>query len=708
MTHHKTGAFMAENTTRVSPPATNRLKDELSPYLLQHAANPVDWYPWGDEAFARAQREQRLIFLSIGYATCHWCHVMEQESFVDDQVAQLLNRDFVAIKVDREERPDIDQFYMRVATHLTGQGGWPLTIVMTPDKLPLFAATYLPKEGRYNRPGLLELLPQIVGAWRDHPQKLLEDSRNFVASLAAASHPQDFSAELLERARCQVQAEFDGEVPGFGPAPRFPRPHLLRFLLQRFAQQQDADLRQMILRTLSAMRGGGIYDHLAGGFHRYATDRYWLLPHFEKMLYDQAGLADAYLEAYRLWGRAEDAQTARDIFAYLLTRLRDPVGAFHSAEDADTQGVEGATYVWTQAEVNDLLGAERAKIFSACYQLKTQGNFHDEATGKQNGQNILHRQEDLSALAVDFGMEKTALEEELSACRQILLRARDQRAQPGRDDKILAAWNGLAISALSRGAVILEDPRLLDAALEAADFVRRRMQTPAGQLLRRWRLGQASIQAFAEDYAALARAWLDLYHATLEPQWLGAALDLAEELFAQFVHQGQVFTTPVDHELPQRTTEVYDGAAPSATSLALEVTGRLFSLTHAEIWQRRGEDMMRAASAEVGRYPQGYLHFLAASERLLSGGCELVVVGQRGDPATEDLLRTAWKFAPAIATLLFVARDNPAPLFALAPQAKAHWQEQGAATAFVCRNYHCLPAVNTGQQLQEQCSGSAP
>lgn len=684
-----------------SASATNRLKKELSPYLLQHAANPVDWYPWSAEAFARARAEQRLVFLSIGYATCHWCHVMEHESFVDDQVARLLNRDFIAIKVDREERPDIDQFYMRVATHLTGQGGWPLTIIMTPDKLPLFAATYLPKVGRYNRPGLLELLPQIAAAWRDHPQKLREDSKNFVNTLSSPLCPGDFSADLSERASRQVRAEFDDESPGFGPAPRFPRPHLLRFLLQRYEQQPDAELQQMILQTLSAMRCGGIYDHLAGGFHRYATDRHWRLPHFEKMLYDQAGLADAYLEAYRLYGQAEDAQTAREIFSYLLTRLRDPAGAFHSAEDADTQGVEGATYVWTQAEVYDLLGAERAKIFSACYQLEAQGNFHDEATGQLSGENILHRQQDLSALAADFKMEKTLLEGELSACRQILLRARDLRAQPGRDDKILAAWNGLVISALSRGAVFLDDPCLLDSALEAADFVQRKMQDPEGRLLRRWRLGQASIPAFAEDYAAVARAWLDIYHATLDARWLGAALGLAEELFTRFVHQGEVFTTPVEHELPQRTSEPYDGAAPSATSLTLELAGRLFSLTHVEIWRRRGEEIMRAVSAEVGRYPKGYLHLLAAAERLLNGGFELVIVGKRGDPATEELLRAAWRYAPAMSTLLFVPCDNPTALVGLSSHAEIYGPQQGAA-AFVCRNCRCLPSVKNAQQLREQ------
>ncbi|MCF6178781.1 MAG: thioredoxin domain-containing protein, partial [Geopsychrobacter sp.] len=328
------------------PAFANRLQNELSPYLLQHAKNPVDWFPWSDEAFALAKKEQRLIFLSIGYSTCHWCHVMEHESFEDQEVAALMNKDFVAIKVDREERPDIDQFYMQVATRLTGQGGWPLTIIMTPDKVPLFAATYLPKEGRYNRPGMVDLLPQIAAAWADHPQKLSSDARQFLAQMSPSAAASPFDPSLLPQATAQMSTEFDSKWGGFGSAPKFPRPHQLAFLLQRYQTQQDPHLLAMVEKTLTAMRNGGIYDQLGYGFHRYSTDNEWLVPHFEKMLYDQAGLASVYLAAYRLTGQQAYAETAREIFDYLQNKMRDPQGGYYAAEDADTEKVEGSTYVW--------------------------------------------------------------------------------------------------------------------------------------------------------------------------------------------------------------------------------------------------------------------------------------------------------------------------------------------------------------------------
>jgi len=686
------------------PAFANRLKNEQSPYLLQHADNPVNWFPWSDEAFALAKKEQRLIFLSIGYSTCHWCHVMEHESFEDTQVAALLNQSFVAIKVDREERPDIDQFYMQVATRLTGQGGWPLTIIMTPEKVPLFAATYLPKEGRYNRPGMVELLPQIASAWTDHPQKLSSDARQFLTNMTPQAQAENFDPTLIRQAVDQMKAEFDKEDGGFGAAPKFPRPHQLAFLLQRYKIDQDSQLLAMVEISLAAMRDGGIYDQLGYGFHRYSTDKHWLVPHFEKMLYDQGGLAEVYLDAYHLTGKTAYATTAREIFSYLQTRMRDSQGGFYSAEDADTEKVEGSTYLWTKKELMTVLGKERGAHFCAYFGVTEKGNFHDEATGQDMGSNILHQTDSIEVWAKQFGMTTAALTAELAGARRELMQIRDRRPQPFRDDKVLTAWNGMLISAFSKGGAILESDKFQNVASDTADFILTKLRKPDGHLLRRWRNGEAAIDAFGEDYAYLSRGLLDLYHASLDVRRLQQALDLAEILFSEFSGDGTIYTSADQKELPQRTSERYDGAIPSTPSVALEVAARLAQLTGDLKWTERADRLLRAATSEVKRYPQGFPHLLSGAERLLGNSRELVIVGKTADPHRREMLEILRKIDPPLTSLLFVDAERPGLIAKLAPFTSDMRAIDGQATAYLCENHACGRPTTDPVQLSKQLS----
>ncbi len=691
--------FSALMVATPQPVSANRLKEEQSPYLLQHADNPVDWFPWSDAAFALAKKNQRLIFLSIGYSTCHWCHVMEHESFEDEEVAALLNKDFVAIKVDREERPDIDQFYMQVATRLTGQGGWPLTIIMTPEKIPLFAATYMPKESRYNRPGLLDLLPQIASAWADHPQQLSTDAQEFLARFTPTASQQTFSADFSRQALRQIKAGYDAQYGGFGSAPKFPRPHQLAFLLQHNRLDADPQLLEMVGKTLTAMRNGGIYDQLGFGFHRYSTDARWLLPHFEKMLYDQAGLADLYLQAFQVTRKPLYAETAREIFLYLQQRMQDPQGGFYSAEDADTQGVEGQTYLWQKNELLEILGPRTGERLSRFFHVEDQGNFKPEVADGTTRDNILHRRETLEYWARQFETSPESLKNKLEEARQILLQKRNERPQPFRDDKILAAWNGMVISAFSRGARVLDDDSLLQQAEKCADFILTEMRTDEGRLLRRWRNGQAAIAAFGEDYAYVARGLLDLYTATLDPQYLQQAIVFATILFNDFAADGTIYTSADLKELPQRTSERYDGAIPSTPSIALELAARLSQLTGDSRWQKQAEHLLQGAATEVKHYPQGFPHLLAAAERIIGSSRDLVIVGPSENPQTQALLKIARTSYQPLMTLLLVVPNNRSQMSEIAPFTREMKMLDGLATAYLCTNHACGRPITDPAEL---------
>jgi len=505
---------------------TNRLATEKSPYLLQHASNPVDWYAWGDEAFEKAAKEDKPVFLSIGYATCHWCHVMEHESFEDPIVASLMNEAFVNVKVDREERPDIDQVYMAVCQMLTGSGGWPLTIIMTPDKKPFFAATYIPKQSRYGRMGMVDLVPRVQQFWQSDRDKLMESANQIVGRLDTTNRnrPGEVPAGVVDAAFEQLAARFDAPRGGFGDRPKFPSPHNLLFLLNYWARTGEAGALQMTEKTLEAMRLGGIFDHVGFGFHRYSTDSEWLVPHFEKMLYDQAMLALAYTDAAQATGSADYERVVREVLAYVLRDMTSPEGAFYSAEDADSEGEEGLFYLWTVDEMVEALENNDGAFAVDLWNADPEGNYLDEATQRKNGTNILHLQETFDDASSRLQIDRNQLDARAEAVRAALFARREGRIHPLKDDKILADWNGLMAAAMARAGKTLHEPDYVDAAAASVDFVLTTMRTPDGNLLHRYRDGEAAVGAFLDDYAFLTWACLELYDATLDPAHLKRAI----------------------------------------------------------------------------------------------------------------------------------------------------------------------------------------
>ena len=605
--------------------ATNRLINTDSPYLLQHAHNPVDWYPWGDEAFATARSENKPIFLSIGYATCHWCHVMERESFEDDQVAQLLNTNFIAIKVDREERPDIDAVYMTACQLVTGSGGWPLTIVMDHAKRPFFAATYLPKSSNFGRLGLVELLSRVTELWRDSPDRIAASGREIVGHIQNHfnfGHEQTSFADerFLKQTLQDIAGRFDTQFGGFESAPKFPMPHRLLFLLNGHDHFADASLLSMTHQTLIAMRQGGIWDHVGFGFHRYATDRQWLLPHFEKMLYDQALLAMAYLEGFRLTGDALLSGTVRDIFTYVLTEMTDEKGGFYTAQDADSEGVEGKFYIWSQTEFQQLSQSIDPNLpWNDIFNMTSDGNFMDEATRQKTGENILYLTRTPVQWADQLGIAEDEFTHRWQQVRQKLFDVRKQREHPLKDDKILTDWNGLMIAALAKGARMLDHAPYLTAAKSAADFIFNHLVDENGRLYHRYRRGRAGISATANDYAYLIMGLLELAESEPDGPWGAKAEALQQtmnDLFRDPLNDGFYLADRLCSDLPVRPRELYDGALPSANSVALNNLIDLGRHTHDSRWLDQARSLMTAIGATVKATPQGYLHSLNGWFRL--------------------------------------------------------------------------------------------
>ena len=683
----------------------NRLGNEKSPYLLQHAHNPVDWYPWGDEAFAKASKEGKLIFLSIGYSTCHWCHVMAHESFEDDEVAALLNKDYIAIKVDREERPDIDKVYMEVCQKLTGSGGWPLSIIMTPEAIPIFAATYIPKHTRYGRDGMMKMLPQVTEKWQENPEHMRKSGHRILDSLKKSS-PQASSmiaTKDFDSAVSTMSQSFDSEHGGFGMAPKFPRPHSLTFLLRRFRQTGDSKVLEMVEKTLQAMRRGGIYDQVGYGFHRYSTDAEWLVPHFEKMLYDQAGLAIAYTEAFQITGNPLYAQTVREIFAYIERDMTSPQGAFYAAEDADSEGVEGKFYLWTADEIEKVLGkadaAQLQKVFSAT----RKGNYIDEVSGKKTGSNILHLGKPLPYWAKQFKISNAAFEQQIEHDRAKLFAARKQRIRPHLDDKIITAWNGMMITALARGGQALDEPQYVAVANRAADFILQKLRNDDGRLLRRYRKGEAGINGFAKDYAYLARGLLDLYAASYDPERVEQAMELAEYLANLFqdIKTGTLYDTATDAEpLVLRPQSAYDGAMPAASSVALEVYTRLFLLTGRQQWQNHAFRLLKSLSPTVARYPGGYTQLLQSAALLIEPTREVVIAGEANNAGTKAMLEAVREnYAPETVALLRTS-SNAEAVTAIAAFVKEMLPVQGKSAAYVCQNFACQKPLTDPAQLR--------
>ncbi len=686
-------------------PEFNRLVFEKSPYLLQHARNPVDWYPWGEEAFERARREEKPVFLSIGYSTCHWCHVMEHESFEDEEVARLLNEHFVCVKVDREERPDLDAVYMQVTQGMSGSGGWPMTVLLTPDRKPFFAGTYFPKRSRFGRKGMMELLPELAKLWSERRSDVLRSSEDITEAVraSAAEEPGELDAATLALGRSQLAARFDAELGGFGNAPKFPVPHQLLFLLQVHQRTGDGEALAMVERTLEAMRAGGIYDHLGFGFHRYSTDRNWLVPHFEKMLYDQALHALAYTAAHQVTKKREYRRTAEEVLGYCLRDLCDEGGAFHSAEDADSEGEEGRFYVWTEDEILALLGEEEGRLFARVFGVTQAGNFREEASGEQTGRNILHLARPLADWARELETSEDELSRRLERSRAALFDAREKRVRPLEDDKVLTDWNGLMIAALARAGAAFDEPRFLEAARAAADFCLRTLRDGSGRLLKRYRAGEAALPSTLDDHAFLIWGLLELYEAGFDVRHLEAAVQLADAMLEHFEDEaaGGFFLSADDAEAPLfRHKEIYDGALPSGNSVAALDLLRLARLTGRTAYEEKAERTLRAFGS-AARLPAGHTLYLLALDFALGPAFEVVIAG---DPAAEDtraLVRAfQGRYRPHTVLLLRPEGDAP-PIARLAPFTLDQRSREGRATAYVCRDFACkAPTADVAQALR--------
>ncbi len=682
----------------------NRLIFEKSPYLLQHAENPIDWYPWSEEALARAGAENKPIFLSIGYATCHWCHVMARESFADREIAALLNRNFVSIKVDREERPDLDSIYMKISQEVTGSGGWPLNVILTPECKPFLVGTYFPKENRSGRPGLLEILTKTVEFWEQDREKLIESANRVVELVSGASQAATTlgkpDTQLFAGAFLQLEANYDQEHGGFGRAPKFPVPHQYLFLLRHWRRTGEEAARDMVVRTLTALRQGGIYDQLGFGFHRYSTDRQFLLPHFEKMLYDQALLALAYLEAYQAAGDSLLAETAREIFTYVARDLTAPEGGFYSAEDADSEGEEGIFYLWSQPEIIEVLGAEQGLLFSAKYRIKPEGNFLDEASGEQKGLNIPH-----------LGSDDVRLDE-LAECRRLLLDQRAERIRPLRDDKIITAWNGLMIAALARGGRVLDDSELTGRAARAADFLLKNMKDDSGRLWRSYRRGTARIAAFQDDYAYLVWGLLELFESTFEPRYLEEAVALNRtmlKLFADEESGALTFSGRGNEKLLMTVREFYDGALPSGNSVALFNLAKLAIFLDDQELATRAEKLAAACGLAAADYPAGQTMFLTALDLLHGPISEIVVAGKKEEPLVREALRLInAAFAPERVVLFREEGEAGARLTGMIPWLEGKNSPEAPVTIYLCQNFTCQKPINDLAELRVRLQKLSP
>ena len=672
--------------TPPNAPQTNRLIHETSPYLLQHASNPVAWYPWGPEALQAALAQNRPILLSIGYSACHWCHVMERESFENEATAALMNQHFICIKVDREERPDLDEIYMQATVTLNrGQGGWPMTVFLTPEQEPFFAGTYFPPEDRWGRPGFPRLLTKIADAWATDTTGLRSQARQLTDQLTQALKtvsPVSVSTAVLDEAVTQFQQDFDAQHGGFGRAPKFPPSAGLSLLLRCYRRTGDRPTLQMVTRTLDAMAAGGIYDHIGGGFARYSTDDRWLAPHFEKMLYDNALLATTYLEAYQVTQRASYRHVTTEVLDYILREMTDPAGGFYSATDADSEGVEGKFFVWTPAEISAVLQqAEDTRRVCAYYDITDAGNWEHHS--------IPNRLRPLEAVTTALNLTSEELHTTIARVRPLLYRARQHRVAPALDDKIITAWNGMMISAMAEAGRVLGLSRYLDGARQAADFLLRVHRTAEGTLLRTSRKGRAHLDGVLEDYAYLAEGLITLYEACGQERYLTAALHLGETILGAFQDhdQGGFFTTAEGHEaLIVRTREGADGATPSGNAVAVSALARLSFHYDRQDLRAAAIGGIRAYGRQIARYPRAFAKSLAVVDFLADGPIELALVGVPTDPGLEALqgaVRSVFLPHRVIATSAGAGPPSSHPLLA------GKGVVGGKAALYLCRNFSC-------------------
>ncbi len=683
----------------------NRLIFEKSPYLLQHAENPVDWHPWGEAAFALARREDKPVLVSIGYSTCHWCHVMEHESFENEEVAAVINRLFVPIKVDREERPDVDNTYMTACQVMTGGGGWPLNVFLTPDKQPFYAATYMPRQARGQMAGIIDILERIGSTWQSNRQQLLDSGQRLTDSLlqrereaTGSAEGQLLNEEPLQETYVKFLETFDKERGGFGEAPKFPVPHNLSLLL-RLGQRLDFENAQtMALRTLQNIRLSGTYDHIGFGVHRYAVDAHWRVPHFEKMLYDQALLTLAAADAFQASRDPFFSTMVDEISEYVLRDLTDPQGGFYSGEDADSEGVEGTFYLWTPQQVQEVLGLEHGTIFCHCYEVSEGGNFE--------GKNIVRLEMDVNQWAAWFGIEPQRLGEVLALGRQLLFKAREERIRPHRDDKVLTAWNGLMIAALARAATVLGKEEYLLAASASAEFILSHMRREDGRLLRRYRQGEAAVPAFLDDYAFFCWGLIELYQAGFDSRYLDLALELTADMEGLFGDgQGNLFDSAEDAEtVLTRSKTILDGAVPSGNSAAAWNLLRLASLTGDQAMTERGEAAIKPCLAQAARYPTGTSLLYTALDYALGPKDVVVLAAVEGDAGSKAMLAALReRFLPR--TLVLRADPNDTRLNELTPLLQGKEAREGQTSAYLCRDETCQAPVTSAEELIVQLKG---
>ena len=669
----------------------NRLANETSPYLLQHKDNPVEWYPWGPEALERAKAEDRPIFLSIGYSACHWCHVMEHESFENTDTAALMNELFISIKVDREERPDLDSIYMSAVQSMTGSGGWPMSVFLTPDGRPFYGGTYFPNEPRHGMPSFTQVLRSVADAYSTRRGEIEETSQQLASRLTGSLAPGDemLTADILSTAVARLAANFDWNQGGFGSAPKFPQPMSLEFLLRVHYGQADQRVLNMVELSLRRMAHGGMYDQLGGGFHRYSVDERWLVPHFEKMLYDNALLSRLYLHAYQQTGDPLYRRVVEETLDYVLREMTDPSGGFYSTQDADSEGVEGKFFVWTPGEVAEVIGADDAKVVGRYWDVTERGNFE--------GKNILNVPNEPERVASELGMSIEALDEVIQRSRQRLYEAREQRVHPGRDEKVLAAWNGMMLRSFAEAGASLKREDYLAAAIANAEFLVTRM-APSGRLLRSWKHGEAKLLGYLEDYAMVIEGLVALYEATFQRRWLTEARTLADAMADLFwdESEGFFYDTGKDAEaLIVRPRDFYDNAMPCGGSAASDGLLRLAILTGEAEYERKAIASLRSVSRMMGEHAGGLAHWLSALDFHLSRTYEVAIVGRRGDAATQAMLDIVHGAYLPNKVVAGYDPDTDDPTLAGIPLLEGRGLVDGASAAYVCEHYACqLPATD--------------
>ena len=687
---------------------TNNLINEKSPYLLQHAHNPVNWFAWNNEAFEKAKKEDKPIFLSIGYSTCHWCHVMEHESFEDENVAKLMNETFVSIKVDREERPDIDNIYMSVCQMMTGSGGWPLTIIMTPDKKPFFAGTYFPKDSRGGRIGLIELIGKIKSAWKNQRKEIYKSADEITSYLElnnSTATTSTVNENILDDAFKKFELTFDKQYGGFGKGRKFPSPHNLIFLLRYYYKTGNISALNMVTKTLTEMRKGGIFDHIGFGFHRYSTVSNWFLPHFEKMLYDQAMLSLAYTEAYQATKDKLFEQTADEILEYVMRDMTSEQGGFYSAEDADSEGEEGKFYVWKKKEVIDILEKEDGELFTSIYNFSDKGTYHDEATGKATGTNIPFLTQTFDELSNDLNLPKNELEDKLEKMRKKLFTEREKRTHPYKDDKILTDWNGLMIAALAKAGRVFNNQNYIDAAERSVKFIYSNLIDKNGNLLHRFRENEAVINAHIDDYAFLIWGLLELYESTFNVDYLSKATELTNTLINNFWdkknNSGFYFTSEESKDLISRPKEFYDGAIPSGNSVMFLNLQRISKLTANTKYEDYIENLNKAFKKTVEQSPTAFSQFLSGLIFYYGTSYEVIITGNKYDSKTIEMLNVLETNYSPNKVVMLINETNKHKLEKIAPFTKDYVSINGKPTAYVCKNYVCnLPTTDKNEMIE--------